>query len=348
MVLRERPAGEGKGAGPNACSPAHLPHPCTSPTPLPHGGTMTDTAKISDFVANFQIAERPVRGRIAKLGALSLDGILGRHAYPSTLARVLGEAVTLAALVGSSLKFEGRLLVQAEGDGPVSMMVGEYRTDGGLRGYARFDDDRWANLDRINRGERPHMPQLFGKTGRLALIMISDTAGTQPYQGIVPLTKATLAECAEVYFQNSEQIPSRVGLSVAELEVPGQQTRWRAGGMLVQQIAADIARGNTDDAWDEAKALFATLTDGELADPDLPADQLLYRLFHETGVRMEPPLDVRDACSCNEERLVATLKSMPDDQLRELVEENGALSIDCQFCNRHYDIAIEDVTGASN
>ena len=164
----------------------------------------------------------------------------------------------------------------------------------------------------------------------------------------MPLTKGTLAECAEVYFKNSEQIPSRVGLSVAELEVPGQPTAWRAGGMLVQQIAGDDARGETDDSWDEAKALFATLTDGELADPDLPADQLLFRLFHETGVHMEQPYDVRDACTCNEERLVATLKSMPDNELRELVEENGSLSIDCQFCNRHYDIAIEDVTGATN
>ena len=214
------------------------------------GQAMTDTRHTSDFVANFQIDQRPVRGRIAKLGALTLDGILSRHDYPQTLARVLGEAVTLAALVGSSLKFEGRLLVQAEGDGPVSMLVGEYRTDGGLRGYAKFDEERWRNLDRINKGARPHMPQLFGKTGRLALIMISDTAGTQPYQGIVPLTKATLAECAEIYFRDSEQVRSRVGLSIAELTVPGEQTKWRAGGMLVQQIAADDTRGETDDAWD--------------------------------------------------------------------------------------------------
>lgn len=312
------------------------------------GRTMTDTAHPNDFVANFQIAGRPVRGRITKLGESSLDGILSRHAYPPTLARVLGEAVTLAALVGSSLKFEGRLMVQAEGDGPVSMLVGEYRTDGGLRGYARFDEDRWANLDRINRGERPHMPQLFGKSGRLGLIMISDTPGTQPYQGIVPLTKGTLAECAEIYFRDSEQVPSRVGLSVAELNVPGEPTRWRAGGMLVQQIAADDARGDTDDAWDEAKALFGTLTDSELADPDLPADRLLFRLFHETGVSMEEPLHLRDACTCNEQRLISTLQSMPDDELRELVEEDGNLSIDCQFCNRHYAVAIGDVTQAPN
>jgi len=308
----------------------------------------TDITRTNDFVANFQIHERPVRGRLARLGELSLDPILHRHDYPENLARILGEAVTLAALVGSSLKFEGRLLVQAEGDGPVSMMVGEYRTDGGLRGYAKFDQDRWTNLDRVNKGARPHMPQLFGKTGRLALIMIADTAGMQPYQGIVPLTKATMAECAEVYFRDSEQVPSRVSLSVAELTVPGERPQWRSGGMLLQQIAGDDARGDTEEAWDEAKALHGTLSDGELVDPDLPGSDLLYRLFHETGVAMEPPIEVTDACTCNEERLVATLTSLPDDELRELVEEDGALGVDCQFCNRKYRIPIETVTGQTN
>lgn len=298
----------------------------------------------SDYVANFQIDERPVRGRIARLGAGSLDPILKRHDYPANLARVLGEAVTLAALVGSSLKFEGRLLVQAEGDGPVSMLVGEYRTDGGVRGYARFEPDRWAHLDKVNKGARPHMPQLFGAMGRLGLIMIRDGAEQQPYQGIVPLTKGTLAECAEVYFRDSEQVPTKVSLSLAELSVPGDAPAWRGGGMLLQQIAGDEARGDTEEAWDEARALFSTLSDGELADPDLPGDQLLYRLFHESGVRMEPARPLMDSCTCNEERLIGTLKSMPDEELRDLVEADGALALDCQFCNRKYRIPIGRVT----
>lgn len=301
----------------------------------------------SDYVANFQIEDRPVRGRMARLGMASLDPILKRHDYPANLARVLGEAVTLAALIGSSLKFDGRLLVQAEGDGPVSMMVGEYRTDGGLRGYAKFEPDRWAHLDKVNKGARPHMPQLFGATGRLGLIMIRDGAD-QPYQGIVPLVKGTLAECAEVYFRDSEQVPTKVALSLAELNVPGDPPVWRAGGMLLQQIAGDDARGDTEEGWDEARALFSTLSDGELADPDLPGDQLLYRLFHESGVRMEAPRNVVDSCTCNEERLVNTLKSMPDAELRELVEEDGALALDCQFCNRKYRIPIERVTDPAN
>lgn len=302
----------------------------------------------SDFVANFQIENRPVRGRAVRMGPASISPILHRHDYPDNLARILGEAVTLAALVGSSLKFEGRLLVQAEGDGPVKMLVGEYRSDGGIRGYARYDEDAWEKLDRLNKGAAPHMPQLFGAAGRLGLIIIQDNPAIQPYQGIVPLVKGTLAECAEDYFAQSEQVPTCIRLSVAEFERPGDPALWVSGGMMIQRVAADETRGDTAEAWDEAQALFATITDGELADPDLPMEQLLYRLFHEQGVRMEPPQVLDDRCTCNEERLVATLQAMSDEALHDLVEEDGTLSIDCQFCGRHYTVPIEEVTGASN
>ncbi|MEO1474860.1 MAG: Hsp33 family molecular chaperone HslO [Pseudomonadota bacterium] len=297
-----------------------------------------------DLVANFQVENKPLRGRICRLGSKSLGPIVARHNYPDELARLLGEAVTLAALVGSSLKFDGRLLVQAEGNGAVSLLVGEYSTDGGLRGYARYDKNAWDDLERINRGGRPHMPQLFG-SGVLALIMIQNDRKTQPYQGVVPLAKATLAECAEDYFAQSEQVPTQVALSVAELTVSGSNPEWRSGGMLLQRIAGDDARGATQDVWDEARALFGTVTDGELADPDLSSERLLFRLFHESGVRMETAQSVRDQCSCNEERLKATLLRMPDRELIDMAEADGTLGIDCQFCGRHYDISLDDVTG---
>ena len=310
---------------------------------------MTDaTYAVTDFVTNFQIVDRPIRGRAVRMGEGSLSGILHRHDYPKNLARILGEAVTLATLVGASLKFEGRLLVQAEGEGPVSMLVGEYRSDGGVRGYAKFDAEAWAHLDKVNKGDAPHMPQLFGPNGRLGLIIIQDNPAIQPYQGIVPLSKGTLSECAEDYFAMSEQVPTRLKLSVAELDRKDGNPVWVSGGMMVQRIAADETRGETEEAWREAEALFATLTDGELADADLPMEQLLYRLFHEQGVTMETPQALDDRCTCNQERLVETLKQMPDDSLREMTEADGTLGIDCQFCNRHYDIAIEDVTGNTN
>lgn len=296
-----------------------------------------------DIVKSFQLEGKPLRGRAARLGLGSLSSILARHDYPTELARILGEAVTLAALVGSSLKFEGRLLVQAEGDGPVSMLVGEYSTDGALRGYAKYDADRWEALQRINKGARPHMPQLFG-TGALALIMINNNRKDAPYQGVVPLVKGSLAECAEAYFTMSEQVPTKVALAVAEHAFGAGETEWRSGGMLLQRIAADEARGNTDDVWQEAEALFATLTDAELVDPDLPTDRLLYRLFHESGVRSDISVTLRDECTCNEERLRGTLMGMPSKQLREMAEADGTLGLDCQFCARHYKIAVLDVT----
>ncbi len=300
-----------------------------------------------DLVATFQIEDQPVRGRIARMGEHSLTPIIQRHDYPDGVARLLGEALALAALVGSSLKFSGKLLVQAQGEGPISLLVAEYRTDGGLRGYARFDKEKWERLDRINRGARAHMPQVFG-SGVLALIMVRDGAESQPYQGIVAMERATLAECAETYFSQSEQVPTRVALSVAELRAPGAAASWRAGGLMVQQVAADDARGETEDAWRTADALFSTLTDTELVDPDLPADRLLYRLFHEDGVRLEAASRLRDECTCNETRLRETLTTMPDAALREMVEPDGALAADCQFCSRIYRIPIDDVTGPTS
>lgn len=299
-----------------------------------------------DMVAAFQIDGEPVRGRITRLGAETLDPILTRHDYPAEAARLLGEALMLAALVGSGMKFEGKVLVQAEGNGPVSLLVAEYTKDGDLRGYIRRDQEKWDTLMRVNKGARPHIPQLFGPNGALGLIIVHDDPSMHPYRGIVPLTKGTLAECAEDYFAQSEQVASRIALGVGELTVPGGEGGgWRGGGILMQQMAGDDARGDTEEAWETAQALFATLTDVELISPDLTPDRLLYRLFHETGVRMAEPMRLNDACSCNEERLRATLQGLSDSGLRDMVEEDGTLSIHCQFCNRHYAIPIEDVTG---
>ena len=301
------------------------------------------TQDTGDFAATFQIEGRPIRGRAVRMGAASLAPILARHDYPPHLAAILGEAVMLAALVGASLKFEGKILVQAEGDGPVTMLVGEYNTNGNVRGYARYNAEGWANLERVNKGGEPHMPQLFGRTGRLGLILVQDNPDIQPYQGIVPLNKATLAQCAEDYFAMSEQVPSRIRLAIDRAE-----DGWTAGAMLIQRIAADDARGETDEGWREAEALFATLSPGELTDAGLGIPDLLFRLFHEQGVRMEGATPLLDQCTCNEERLVTTLNQMPDEALHELVEEDGTLAIDCQFCARHYRVSIDRVTGPVN
>ncbi|MGB3626346.1 MAG: Hsp33 family molecular chaperone HslO, partial [Henriciella sp.] len=147
-----------------------------------------------DFVASFTSETLPVTGRIVRMGAGSISPILHRHAYPDHLGEILGEALILATLVGSGMKIDGRVLTQAEGDGPVSMLVGEYHSDGAVRAYARFEQERWAYLEKINKGDKPHMPQLFGSMGALALIIVQNKPSTQPYQGIVPLAKGRLAE----------------------------------------------------------------------------------------------------------------------------------------------------------
>ena len=300
---------------------------------------------MEDFVAGFSPQGLPVRGRVIRLSEGTISPILKRHAYPDHLAEILGEAVMLSALVGSGMKFQGKVLAQAEGDGPTSMLGGEYTKTGGLRGYARHEPERWAWLDKVNKGGQPHMPQLFGATGRLGLIIVYDNTDLKPYQGIVPLAKGSLAECAEDYFRQSEQVETRLRLAVNKDASGG----WRAGGMMIQKIAGDEARGDTEEGWREAEALFSTLTLDELTDPALPATDLVYRLFHEGGGAMEPDAQVLDdVCTCNRERLVGTLQGMADESLREMVEPDGTLKVDCQFCSRTYTINIEEVTSAAN
>jgi molecular chaperone Hsp33 len=295
-----------------------------------------------DFVASFQIEATSVRGRIARLGDGVLDPILKRHDYPRWAAHLLGEAVTLAVLVSASLKFDGKVIVQVQGEGPVPLMVAEARSDGGVRGYLRLDKAKWDNLDRINRGQRPHIPQAIGK-GLLALLLQPSDPGQQPWQSLVPIEGATLADCAQTWFTQSEQIPTRVRLAVGEISEPGGTKRWRAGGALIQQVAGDAARGATDEPWDNARHLFDTIEDIELVDPDVSSATLLYRLFHESGVRLETPRALADRCTCSEEKLLATLRQMPREEIVKLAEEDGAIAADCQFCGRLYRFPVERI-----
>ncbi|MBI3439888.1 MAG: Hsp33 family molecular chaperone HslO, partial [Proteobacteria bacterium] len=252
-------------------------------------------------------------------------------------AMLLGEALTLAALVQSLLKADGRLIVQAQGSGLVSLLVAEIGDDGALRGYARLADgaaEKLANANRIAPSE------LLGAGN---FVMTLERGGDQPaYQGVVPLEGATLAACAENFFRVSEQTDTRIALAVGEV-LGGAAPLWRAGGILMQRVAGDAARGDTTEDWSRASILFGTVTDTELIDPDLPADRLLYRLFHEEGVRMGDGSALRDICTCDEERLTKVMQQFPAEELRELVEPDGKLHARCQFCSRAYFIAPEQV-----
>ncbi len=291
-----------------------------------------------DIIAAFQIEDAPVRGRIVRLGSM-IDEILTRHAYPEPVANLLGEACALAALVGGSLKFDGKLIVQAQGDGPVSLVVADYDTSGAVRGYCRFDPEGVAELSRGF--ARPGAKSLLGKG--VFVMTIDQGPEMERYQGITPIEGETLALCAETYFAQSEQTPTRVRLAVGQLQTP-QGFVWRAGGLLVQNIAGDEdARGAAADAWSRVQALFETTGEDELIDPTVPAERLLYRLFHEDGVRLFQPKPLKAFCRCSPERILNVLRSFPAEERTDMVETDGMIRVTCEYCSRVYDVAPETV-----
>lgn len=288
------------------------------------------THPTDDLVAAFQIEGWPLRGRIVRLGG-AIDEVLSRHDYPEAVANLLGEACALAALVGSSLKFDGKLIVQAQGDGPVSLVVADYDTTGGLRGYCSFDPDRVAE---VSQGfARPGARTLLG--GGVFIMTIDQGSDMDRYQGIVAIEGETLALCAEQYFAQSEQTPTRVRLAVGQVDT-GEGRTWRAGGILIQNIAADEARGSTADAWERAQALFVTTGEDELIDPTLPGETLLWRLFNEDGVRIFEAKPLRAFCRCSTERVATVIQTFSDEEKAEMIEPDGKIHVKCEYCSRTY------------
>ncbi|HEX7943509.1 MAG TPA: Hsp33 family molecular chaperone HslO, partial [Phenylobacterium sp.] len=261
---------------------------------------MSEPSLPDDLVGAFQIEGEPVRGRIARLGP-AIDEILRAHDYPEPVANLLGEACALAALVGSNLKFNGRLVVEARGAGPVAYVVADYDTSGGLRGCCRFDPDRVAEAS--TGFVRPGARSLLGEG--VFMMTIDQGSDMDRYQGVTDIQGETLALCAEQYFAQSEQTPTRLRLAVGR----GEEAGWRAGGILIQHIAEDDARGSTAEAWERTQMLFETIGEDELVDPDTPPNTLLWRLFHEDGVRAFTPKPLHAFCRCNLERIETVLKS---------------------------------------
>ena len=295
------------------------------------------TAPADDLAAAFQIEGWPVRGRIVRLGQ-TIDTILSAHAYPEPVAALLGEACALAALVGSSLKFEGRLIVQAQGDGPVRYVVADYGTDGQMRGYCRFDE---AEVAAASQGfARPGARSLLGQG---VFVMTLDRGPDfERTQGITPIEGESLSLAAEHYFQQSEQIPTRVRLAVGSV-VTDEGVGWRAGGALIQLIAGDEARGSTEEAWDRSRALFQTLADDELLDPTITPEVLLFRLFHEDGVRLEDARALVAQCRCSRERIAGVLTSFDPAERADMVEADGKIRVTCEYCATVYELEPEEV-----
>lgn len=303
-----------------------------------------------DHVVPFQVEGLDVRGRAVQVGPL-LDAILGRHNYPAPVARLLAEAIVLTALIGTSLKFDGRFTVQTRSDGPVDLLVADFSSPDRMRAYARFDEDALAQA--VAAG-KTSPPELLGE-GILALT-IDQGSFMQPYQGIVPLDGSSLEDIAGVYFRQSEQIPTRVRLGVAELldrDAQGKPRHgWRAGGIIAQFLPeapermrqADLHGGEgyeakdheDDDSWTEARMLVETADMDELTDPQIGAERLLYRLFHERGVRIYPAQPVLDRCTCSREKLVGVLKGFSAEEIESSLDDDGSMSLTCEFCSTVY------------
>lgn len=308
-----------------------------------------------DHVVPFEVAALDVRGRAVQLGPV-LDAILPRHDYPEPVANLLAEAIVLTVLLGTTLKFQGKFIVQTRTDGPVDLLVADFSTPRSLRAYARFDRER---LDAAVAAGRTSPAELLG-TGVLALT-VDQGAYMQRYQGIVQLDGASLEEVARTYFRQSEQIPTDVRLAVTRQIVPGADgpvAHWRAGGLLAQFLPAapermrqpdlpggdgplgedgeDDAPDPTDDVWTEVRSLLATISPDELFDPTVSSERLLYRLFHEHGVRVFEGVGVIDDCSCSAEKIRSILGSFTAEEIAESTE-NGVIRVTCEFCSKRYE-----------
>jgi len=309
-----------------------------------------------DVHVPFTLENLDCRGRSVKL-ASALHQIISSHNYPDPVSRVLGEAVALTTLVGSSMKFSGRFILQTQTDGPVNMIVVDLDTPDGLRAYVRYNKDALEQLDRKNNTDSA---RLLGK-GHMAMT-VDQGEHTERYQGIVEINGFGLETAAEHYFAQSEQIPTRVRLAVGSHRAIGDKnSRWRAGGMMVQYlpkatqkaiqqesesteiidlpgdgISQGIDNDSDADNWAEAQALFASIGDDELLDPQISIERLLLRLFHEKGVTIFDPGPLVARCSCSPERTEDMLQENFSAKERQDMAVDGEIEITCEFCSTTY------------
>lgn len=294
----------------------------------------------TDRALGFTIPSRHARGRVVRLES-SLDTILSAHAYPPAIERLLTEALTLCALMGSTLKDEsGQLTMQTRSDaGVVQLLVCDYR-GGELRGYIQYDADRLAEAP-----EQPTLFALFGQ-GYLAITFDLATSGER-YQGIVPLDGETLAEAAQSYFVQSEQIPTLVRLGIGR-DATG---RIIAGGLLLQHLPeGEVGRERLHTRldhpeWEHVAALGSTMGADELADPAIPLETLVWRLFNEESeIRVLASTPIVRGCRCTPDHILGVLAKFPVEDRREMADADGVIEVDCAFCATKFPVSAEDLT----
>jgi len=302
-----------------------------------------DGAGADDFILPFQADGLDVRGRVLRLGP-AIDKLLKRHAYPHAVSRAVAEAAALTVLLGSALKLAGRFQLQTKSDGAISMLVVDFDAPDKLRAYAQFDAGKAA---------QDVAPAALLGQGTLALT-IDQGGSMNRYQGVVALDGHGLEAAAHQYFLQSEQIPTRIKLAVGEIAAPGGM-EWRAGGLFLQFLPeapermrqADLPPGDApkgvaapdfreDDAWAEAKALADTVEDHELLDPTLSSERLLYRLFHERGVRVYAGGRIVESCRCSRDRILSMLRRFTPEERADMRSDDGRIGVTCEFCSTRY------------
>ena len=308
-----------------------------------------------DTVLPFQLDRADVRGRVARLDGV-LDQVLTQHSYPPVIEALVAEMALLTALIGQSVKLRWKLSLQVRGKGAARLIATDYygpETEGEparIRAYASYD------ADRLDRDAVP-----FSQIGEgYFAVMIDQGEGMVPYQGFTPIAGGSLAACAETYFAQSEQLPSRFVLTYGKSQVPGDALHWRAGGVMLQHMPSiggnrpvaaeagsgeggllshiDILSGEDGENWTRANVLLETVEELELIGPSVLPTDLLVRLFHEESPRVFEAQPVRFGCSCSEEKVRQTMSIYSQKDIQKMTTEAGVVTADCQFCSAHYEM----------
>ena len=315
-----------------------------------------------DTVLPFQLDKSDIRGRVARLDGV-LNGVLKQHNYPDTVEALVAEMALLTAIIGESIKLGWKLSLQIQSKGAGRMIATDYYgpskkgEPAKIRAYASFDESRLSN--------GPYFEQLG--EGYFA-ILIDQGEGMKPYKGITPLSGGSLAACAEAYFAQSEQLPTRFKLSFGKSTEKDRKEHWRAGGIMIQHmpkssieasgdggsgedglmVASDLLTGDDNDNWNRANILLDTVEEIELTGPVVGLKNLLLRLFHEESPRAFEPQKVEFGCTCSEERVRQSLSIYSAKDIEKMTTPEGRVTADCQFCGAHYDLSPETVGFQAN
>lgn len=302
-----------------------------------------------DTILPFQLDNADIRGRVARLDGV-LDGILKQHDYPPQVEALVAEMALLTALVGQAIKLRWKLSLQVQSNGPVRMIATDYyspSTEGHparIRAYASFDPDRLTDgspFEQVGEG--------------YFAVLVDQGKGTEPYKGITPIAGTGLSDCAEAYFAQSEQLPTRFSLTFGKSTEAGGPEHWRAGGVMLQHMpkaspfaqgggsgegglleAQDIVDGDDKENWVRVNTLLDTVEDLELIGPSVAPTDLLVRLFHEETPRIFDTQAVRFGCTCTEERVRNSLSIYSARDIEKMTTPEGQVTADCQFCGAHY------------